>query len=413
MAQPLALPYNGAPGLPLFRESAKPLREVRMLASTTTVIRDLRLPPPTIRLAVAALLAAIVLGLLACSPPDPVRIGFLGGLSGRVADLGIGGRNGAILAVEMRNLQGGINGRPIELIAEDDQQDAAVAKQAIARLLARKVEAVIGPMTSVIALVVLPQINEAGIPLISPTVTTNALTAVDDHFFRVVAPTAAHVSKSAEYHFHEGGLRRVVLVCDLTNKAYSESWATDFRNAFTRLGGQVIGEVGFDSGESLSALATSVLADKPDGVLIIANSVDTALLVQQLRMRDLAVHIGTAEWAATERLIELGGRAVEGVVVAQYIDREKTTPAYLTFLRAYRKRFNHEPGFAGLTAFDATNVALDALATRSSDQTLKQALLARATYVGAQSAIELNASGDTQRGTFLSVIRNGEFKSLH
>ena len=77
-----------------------------------------------------------------------MRIGFLGGLSGRVADLGIGGRNGAILAVEMRNLQGGINGGSIELIAEDDQQDAQVTKQAIAHRLARKVEAVIGPMTS-------------------------------------------------------------------------------------------------------------------------------------------------------------------------------------------------------------------------------------------------------------------------
>ncbi len=382
-----------------------------MLTSLKLTICESRWPLS--RLALVAVTAAVMLGALACSPPEPVRIGFLGGLSGRVADLGIGGRNGAILAVEMRNRQGGINGRAIQLITEDDQQDVEIARQAASRLLAGKVEVVIGPMTSAMALAILPQFDAAGVPLLSPTVTTNALTGLDDQFFRVVAPTAAHVFKSAEYHFRENGLRRVVLVWDLLNRAYSESWAGDFHTAFVALGGEIIAEVGFASGQSLSVLAASILAEKPDGVVIIANSVDTALLVQQLRMRAADLRIGTSEWAATERLIELGGRAVEGLVVAQYIDRDSTTPAYLAFRKAYRERFRHEPGFPGLTAFDATNVALDALATRSDSQTLKQALLAQGTFAGAQSSIKFNASGDTQRDTFISVIRHGEFESQH
>ena len=65
---------------------------------------------------------ACALGVTACTPPEPVRIGFIGGLSGRVADLGIDGRNGAVLAVELRNKAGGIKGRKVELLVEDDQQ---------------------------------------------------------------------------------------------------------------------------------------------------------------------------------------------------------------------------------------------------------------------------------------------------
>jgi branched-chain amino acid transport system substrate-binding protein len=321
-------------------------------------------------------------------------------------------RGGAILAVEMRNQQGGIKGRRVELIAEDDQQDTEVARQAVARLLARQVPVIIGPMTSAMAMVVVPEINAAGIPLIAPTVTTNALTGIDDQFFRVVAPTATHVLKSAEYHFVEQGLRRVALVCDLRNKAYSESWAGDFRKAFAAMGGSIVAELGFDSSDSLAALATKVLARKPDGVMIIANSVDTGLLVQQIRMRNASVRLGTAEWAATERLLELGGKAVEGLVVAQYVDRESKAAAYLSFRHAYRQRFAQEPGFAGLTAFDATNVALDALAGQSSGQTLKEAILAHGEYAGAQSPIRFDAHGDTRRDTFLSVIRDGEFRSL-
>lgn len=378
-----------------------------LLPKTIAVIR---VPPAW--LLMVTILITLGSGMIACTPPEALRIGFLGGLSGRVADLGIGGRNGAILAVEMRNQQGGIKGRRIELIAEDDQQDAEMARQAIARLLARQVKVIIGPMTSAMAMVVLPQINAAGIPLIAPTVTTNALTGIDDQFFRVVAPTATHVFKSAEYHFVEHGLRRVALVCDLRNKAYSESWAGDFRKAFGAMGGNIVAEFGFDSSDSLAALASKVLAAEPDGVMIIANSVDTGLLVQQIRMRNASVHLGTAEWAATERLLELGGKAVEGLVVAQYVDRESRATAYLSFRHAYRERFAQEPGFAGLTAFDATNVALDALASQSSGQTLKEAILAHGEYAGAQSPIRFDANGDTRRDTFLSVIRDGEFKSL-
>ena len=63
------------------------------------------------RRAVRILVAVFgLVGLAACDPPEPLRLGFVGGLSGRVVDLGIGGRNGAILAVEMRNQKGGVEG---------------------------------------------------------------------------------------------------------------------------------------------------------------------------------------------------------------------------------------------------------------------------------------------------------------
>jgi branched-chain amino acid transport system substrate-binding protein len=361
-------------------------------------------------------LTGVALGglLVACSPPEPLRVGFLGGVSGRVADLGIAGRDAALLAVEQRNARGGVAGRQVALVIEDDRQDPGAAREAMERLIAQQVAAVVGPMTSAIAVAVVPQANAAGLTLVSPTVTTNALTGVDDQFFRVVAPTASHVAKSAHYQFHERGLRRVALAYDLRNKAYAESWAGDFRQAFTAAGGTIVHEEGFVSSESLyfTELAAKLIDRAPDGVIIIANSVDSALLIQKLRQRDAGMAIATSEWAATERLAELGGRAVEGVVVAQYVDRDSSSPAYVRFREVYRSRFGREPGFAGLTAFDATNVVLDALEARRPGQTLKQAILARREFAGAQSAIRFDDAGDTHRDTFLSVIRDGGFRPV-
>ena len=364
------------------------------------------------RLSLPLALACVLGG---CAPPEPIRLGFIGGVSGRVADLGIGGRNGAALAIEMRNKAGGVDGRSVELIVEDDRQDSATAKQAVARLIARKVDAIIGPMTSAVAVATVPLVNEARVTMISPTVTTSKLSGIDDHFLRVIAPTTDYARKGAEYHYTNQGHRRIAAAYDLRNSAYSENWLADYRRAFVALGGEIVTTEAYASGDETDFvhMAERLLTKRPDAVLIIANSVDTAMLAQQLHKRDPAVHVTASEWAATERLTELGGKAIEGMVIAQFLDRESTAPAYVAFRDAYVERFALEPGFAGITGFDAANVVLDALADRKAGQSLKEAILARGVFAGAQSEIRFDATGDASRATYMTVIRNGTFVRVH
>lgn len=360
-----------------------------------------------------ALTAAFAM-LAACSPPEPIRLGFVGGISGRVADLGIGGRNGAQLAVEMRNAAGGIHGRQIEFLIEDDQQNADIAQLAVTRLIQLKVDAIVGPMTSAMAMATVPLVNRAEMLMVSPTVTTPLLAGQDDYFFRVIAPTTEYAQKSAAYHFTTQGSRRVAAIFDMRNQSYSKIWLDDYRSAFEAAGGVVSDTLPFNSDDSthFSALTERLLHSQPDGVLIVANSVDTALLAQQIRKRDANINIYASEWAATERLLELGGKAIEGMVIAQFLDRTSQQPSFLAFHKTYVARFQQQPGFAGLTGFDAANVVLDALAARTDGQTLKQAVLARHEFAGAQSTILFDASGDAKRDTFMTTVRDGAFVRL-
>ena len=360
-------------------------------------------------------LTAILAILVGCTPPEPIRLGFVGGISGRVADLGIGGRNGALLAVELRNAAGGIKGRQIELLTEDDQQNPEFAQQAVIRLISRKVDAIVGPMTSAMAMATAPLVNRAQVLMVSPTVTTPLLAGQDDYFFRVIAPTTEYAQKSAAYHFKTQGSRRIAAIVDMRNQSYAQPWLKDYQVAFESAGGLVSDTVPFNSGDDtrFSALTERLLHSQPDGVLIVANSVDTALLAQQIRKSDQKINLYASEWAATERLLELGGKAIEGMVIAQFIDRSSQQPSYLTFHKTYVERFQQLPGFAGLTGFDATNVVLDALAARADGQTLKQAVLARQKFDGAQSVISFDATGDARRDTFMTTIRDGAFVRLH
>ncbi len=121
------------------------------------------------------ILIGFVAALFACGSNAPIKIGFIAGLSGRVADLGVAGRNGVMLAVEQKNALNGIHGHPIELIIRDDQQHPETAKLMVQDLLDQKVELIIGPMTSSMAMAAVPLVNKAGIDILSPTATTTKL----------------------------------------------------------------------------------------------------------------------------------------------------------------------------------------------------------------------------------------------
>ncbi|MDG4552407.1 MAG: ABC transporter substrate-binding protein [Candidatus Contendobacter sp.] len=349
--------------------------------------------------------------LLGCNPPAPIRIGFVGGTSGRVADLGIAGRDAVLLAVELRNRAGGIAGRKVELLIRDDEQKSEVAQRVTRELIAQGVVAIIGPMTSAMAVAMAPVVNEARVPLISPTVVTNELTDRNDYFLRVSSPTREYVRKIALHERNARGLRRVTAVYDLDNRAYTESWLNDFRAAFAESGGEIIQAIGFQSGSDTAFLriANDLLAPQPDGVVIVANSVDTAMFCQQIRKLDARIPLVGSEWGATERLTELGGKAVEGLTVAQIFDRNNTAPGYRVFRQIYFDRFRREPGFGGVAAFDAANVVLEALARHPAKRNLKETILTLRRFKGLQQPVVFDEFGETRRDSVITVVRDGEF----
>lgn len=346
----------------------------------------------------------------ACGEKAPLPVGYIGGLSGRVADLGVAGRNGVQLAVEVVNASGGIGGRKLDLLVRDDEQNPELARRRFTELVDAKVAAVLGPMTSGMCAAALPVANQARLLVLSPTCTANELSAQDDHFLRVISPTRVYASRAARHQYENVGVRKVVLVYDLRNKAYTESWSRDFQDTFTSLGGTVLGTRTFESGDDagLADIVTSILASGPDGVVIVANSVDAALLAQQFRRRAPDLRIAAAEWAATERFIELAGKSAEGVAMSQFFDRKSNAPAYLDFRNRYRERFGEEPGFGGVAAYDAAMVLFEAM-RRHPDKSPRDAILAIGRFSGLQGPIVFDAAGDAQRDVFTTRVRDGQF----
>lgn len=361
-------------------------------------------------LAAGALLAL----LQACGEREPVRIGFVGGLSGRVADLGIAGRDGATLAVEQSNRRGGVRGRPIELLVRSDEHDVETALEVDRELIGLGVDAIVGHMTSAMAEAALPLAEQARVPFVSPTVTTTSLTGLDDHFFRVTATTREYAARVAEHLRLQRGLSAVAAVLDLGNASYTESWLRDFRQRFEQLGGRVVLIEPIDTGAGVrfEELARRIARDDVDGVVLVVSALDAAMIAQQLRKIGSRLPMAGAEWASTEKLLEMGGRAVEGMIVSQFFDRTSAVPRYRAFRAAYRERFGEEPGFAAVNAYDAAVVVLRGIEERRGGESLKEAILRIGTFDGLQGPLAIDRFGDAARPSRLAIVERGAFRVL-
>ena len=353
-----------------------------------------------------------LVALTACQK-EPVRIGFVGGLTGKAADLGVAGRNGVQLAVEQRNAAGGINGHPVDLVIRDDEQNPEVARRVLGELISQNIELIIGPMTSSIAMALMPQINASKSILLSPDVTTTDLSGKDDNFFRVTGTTTGYAANNARLLHKRFGVRTVAAIIDTNNKSYTESWLNDFRTEFSAFGGKIVLEKRYQSDKNTVFLPVvkELLAAQADSVVIISNAVDAAQLCQHIHTLAPAQRIAMSEWASTERFMELAGAAAEGVIVSHFFDRNDTSQSFTNFMTAYRARFNQDPGFSGVTGYDAALVALEAFTIRTKGSSIKDTIIAKKSFQGIQPPLNIDRFGDSDRKPYVSIIKGNQYIS--
>jgi branched-chain amino acid transport system substrate-binding protein len=361
-----------------------------------------------------ALVGGLCLIILSCSKEQPLKIGFVGGLTGRVADLGVAGRDAAILAIDEKNHSGGINGRKLELIIKDDRQDAESAKQAVRELILEQVAAIIGPMTSSMAVVMQPLIDSARIVTISPTVKTNQLSALDDYFLRVTTPLSKNSRQIAAYAVQRKNLKKFAVVYDVSNRAFTDTWLNYFTQELVVYGGQIVDAEEFTSQPDIHFLpiAKRVIQANPDAILLLSSAIDTALLAQQIRKLGSHIPLFSSEWAFTTDLISFGGHAVDGMTSVHSFNANSREPRYLSFKDKFVTRFGYEPSFASVLAYDATIFLFAGLARNSDPNSLKETLLQIGAFPGLQSTISIDRFGDVERQLFLTVVADDHFKVI-
>jgi len=346
---------------------------------------------------------------------EPIKIGFVGPLTGRLSDLGTAGRDGVVLAIEELNRSGGINGRRVVLFTRDDRHDPQEALKADKELIREGVAAIIGHMTSAMSIAAYSLINREKVLMISPTVSTNKLTGIDDYFIRVTPPNRSETEHLVRFAYDRMGLRKMSVVYDVSNRAYSKGYFKNFSAEFEKSGGKIALAVPFKSGPDVhfDDLVHTLLQAKPDGLLIVAGALDTAMICQHIRMAGSKAPLISSGWAMTDDLLRHGGHAVEGILFSHLINTGSTRPSYLKFKADFRRRFGREPDFGAINAYDAAQVLFKALKKNgSSADSLKSNILKQKIFHGLQGDLHIDKYGDPQRKRFLITVKKGHFESM-
>ncbi len=167
----------------------------------------------------------------------PIRIGYIGSISGKYAAMGTSARNGALLAMEEINKAGGINTRPVEFIIKDDSGDPSKALYAAKELNRDGVQLIIGPLTTASATRILPYINREQILTLGPATAGENLANQDDYFIKLFPSTRTFGEYTARLSL-KMAVDTISIVTDHRNKHFGESMIDGFMTVLERGGGK-------------------------------------------------------------------------------------------------------------------------------------------------------------------------------
>lgn len=345
---------------------------------------------------------------------ETIKIGFAGQLTGINSDLGVHARNGAILAIDSINKLGGINGKKIQLISKDDENNPQKAAEVDKELINLGVVAIIGHATSSQTMAVLPMMNKEKTVLLSPTTSTPKLSNIKDMFFRVQGSSALSAKGIGQFFSKSEEISGLIVIRSNDNDDYTIPYKNYFLKGLKRFN-QEYTEIIIDPqnpSHGIEAVNALKLEDN-HAVLIIAAARITASIVQTLKNKNPNLFILISSWGSTMSLIRHGGTGVEGVYLSKtgYLDKENTD--YIKFLKIYQHRYGKTPSFAAEQGYHSVKILEKALIkTKGKKQGLPEALTQLKSFGSFHGELYINEYGDAIMPVSILKIEKGKFKKI-
>ena len=314
-------------------------------------------------------ISAVIIGMLAglllfscAKKEDAVVLGEFGSLTGVTATFGKSTQRGIEMALEEVNKAGGIEGKPVRIVVEDDQSKPEEAATAVKKLINQdKVILVLGEVASSRTLAGAPICQEAKIPIITPASTNPKVTQVGDYVFRVCFIDPFQGEVMAKFARNTLKVSQAAILKDIKND-YSVGLAQFFTETFTNLGGQIITEESYAEGDiEFRAQLTALKAKNPEVIFIPGYYTEIGLIARQAR--DLGINvplIGGDGWDSP-RLVEIGGKALEHTYYSNHYTPEDPRPEIQKFIADYKAKYNEIPDAMAPLGYDAARIAFDAI----------------------------------------------------
>lgn len=366
-------------------------------------------------------LFSLALAMFACAPKNEtgpaarnsdILVGEYGSLTGPQATFGQSTHNGIMMAIDAINASGGVKGRKIKIITEDDQSKPEEAANAVTKLISEdNVVAILGEVSSSNSLAAAPICQADKVPMLTPSSTNPKVTTIGDYIFRTSFTDKDVGENIARYVYQEMHLTRAAILTDVKTD-YSTGLTATIEKTFTSLGGQIVAHASYSNGDSdFRSQLTAIKQANPQMIFLPGYYTDVGQIA--IQARDLGMKqpfVGGDGWVSP-KLIEIGGKALEGCLYADHYFYADPTPIVRDFVQAYKERYGAIPDGMAALAYDAARVMANALgrAKKLDGPSIREALATTKNFAGVTGNITIgpdrNAVG---KKMIIEEVRNGQ-----
>lgn len=354
---------------------------------------------------------AVLVGLVLCGgawagAPEPIRIGVVASTTGPQADGGVYTVNGARLALDEINAAGGVLGRPLKLVVEDNQSTNPGAVLAFNKLMSDGgIAAVLGPIRSTETQAISPAIAKFGIPTMIGATDTRLTHANNPWLFRTRPHNGYAAWAMAEFGVNVLKHRKWAIVH--STDAFGADGAQALTDSLRALGVTPVFKQGFTN-NTQDFTAVALALRKSDAQVLatfITMQTDVAILAKQMRQMGISMPWVGSPSVAGVSAMQSAGEALHGTWVAlDFVpDADEVTRAFTT---RYRSRHGSDPDFFASWAYDAIQIVAQAMRTSNSTHpdAVRNAILGVKGYQGVEGQYAFDRNGDGLHG--YSVVRN-------
>lgn len=345
---------------------------------------------------------------------NELRVGAFLSLSGGEATYGTDSKDGIDLAVEQVNAAGGIKGKKVKVLYEDDQSLAPEASNKVRQLIDRDhVVGILGEVASSRTLAGGLIANTKKIPLITPASTAVGVTQNGEWVFRTCFTDAQQGEAAARFAIETLKKKKIAILFEQQNP-YSSGLAESFKGVLTKMGGEIVAEKGFQTGETnFSTYVQELKAKNPELIYVPVYYKEMITLTRQAEKEGVPgnMFLGGDGWSSPE-LSDAVGDKLEGAYFTDHYADGVPWPNSAAFVTAFKAKYKgREPNSIGAQAYDAAKVMFDALgrAKDASPAALRDAIASTSKFQGATGTITIDKNRNAIKPVVIVKMKQKRF----
>ncbi len=360
------------------------------------------------------LIAAVFIFSSCTKKEDVILVGEYGSLTGDDATFGISTNKGIKMAFDEVNAKGGVKGKKIKLITEDNQGKNEETAKVVNRLITQeKIVALIGEVASSRSLIAAPIAQKYGIPMVSPSSTNPTVTQKGDFIFRVCFIDPFQGLVMAKFAYENLKVKKAAIFRK-NSDAYSEGLADVFSTEFKKMGGEIVKDIQYQPKDiDFKAQLSEIKAQKPEVVFIPGYYSDAGNIAKQAKQIDLkATLLGGDGWDSP-KLNEIGGEAINGTYFSNHYTTESTDPVVVEFIKKFKARYNDEvPDALAALGYDSAKLIAEAMdrASEITPKLIRDEIAKTKNFAGVTGKISMNAERNAVKSAVVVQVENEKRK---